>query len=46
MPRGRRPKVLTGDQLARYRAGQVSVADLAAETGWGYVTVKIGRAHV
>ena len=40
MPPGRHLKVLTDDQLARYRAGQVSVTDLAAATGWGYGTVR------
>ena len=40
MPPGRRPKALTDNQLARYRAGQVSVTDLAAETGWGNGAVR------
>src|SRR5262249_27305989 len=40
MSPGQHPKVLTDDQLARYRAGQVAVTDLAAETGWGYGTVR------
>ena len=37
---GRHPKVLTNDQLARYRAGRVGDAGLAAETGWGRATVR------